>query len=99
MARTYFPLCRHLLERYGRKEVRQWPFAVWNEPFTSEKLFGFRTEEEYFRLFAATYESLKAADGQIRVGGPSFFSAYGKADSNLLSFSNGRAKKTARPTL
>lgn len=92
-----FRFARHLLERYGRKEVRQWPFAVWNEPFTSEKLFGFRTEEEYFRLFAATYESLKAADGQIRVGGPSFFSAYGKADSNLLSFLKWTREKNCPP--
>ena len=39
----------HLLERYGREEVRSWYFEVWNEP--NLKAFWGGTKEDYFDLY------------------------------------------------
>ncbi|MDR1703849.1 MAG: hypothetical protein LBS19_04080 [Clostridiales bacterium] len=60
---------RFLIGRYGETEVRSWYFEVWNEP----DLWGFfsGTKEEYFKLYQATAEAIKAVDVRLRVGGPS----------------------------
>jgi xylan 1,4-beta-xylosidase len=61
---------RHLLQRYGADEVRQWYFEVWNEP----NLDGFWEKADqaaYFDLYTRTAKAIKAIDPQLRVGGPS----------------------------
>ena len=61
---------RHLETRYGRDEVRQWYFEVWNEP----NLDGFWEKADkaaYFALYDATARTIKAVDPDLRVGGPS----------------------------
>lgn len=60
---------RHLIARYGIREVRTWYFEVWNEP----NLDGFWTggQEGYFELYAASARALKKVDTGLRVGGPS----------------------------
>ncbi len=61
---------RHLLQRYGAAEVRQWYFEVWNEP----NLDGFwekADQQAYFDLYTRTAKAIKAIDAQLRVGGPS----------------------------
>ncbi len=67
-------LVEHLLARYGRGEVRQWFFEVWNEPNLGgpESPFGFwsGTKEEYFKLYRETAQTIKQADPFLRVGGP-----------------------------
>lgn len=64
----------HLLDRYGRDEVRQWFFEVWNEPNLggpdSPDGFWAGSMEEYFRLYAATVKAIKSLDGSLHVGGP-----------------------------
>lgn len=80
-----YRLTAHLADRYGRREVESWPFAVWNEPATSEQLFGL-DESDYFELYERSYRAIKRADGRIRVGGPSHFAAYGKDDDFLFRF-------------
>ena len=77
---------RHLISRYGKKEVESWPFAVWNEPFTSQKIFGFAKKEDYFNLYVNSYKTIKKTDPDISVGGPSHFAAYGKDNRNLKDF-------------
>lgn len=60
----------HLIERYGRNEVRTWFFEVWNEP----NLDGFwerADQTAYFELYARTARALKAVDPELMVGGPS----------------------------
>ncbi|QUD89378.1 GH39 family glycosyl hydrolase [Phenylobacterium montanum] len=60
---------RHLQERYGPDEVRQWFFEVWNEP----NLAGFwegADQKAYFELYDLTARTIKAIDPAIRVGGP-----------------------------
>jgi xylan 1,4-beta-xylosidase len=60
---------RHLEARYGRAEVRNWYFEVWNEP----NLDGFWEKADqaaYFSLYDLTARTLKAVDPKLRVGGP-----------------------------
>jgi xylan 1,4-beta-xylosidase len=61
---------RHLRERYGVAEVRQWYFEVWNEP----NLDGFwerADQQAYFQLYGVTAKAIKAIDPTLQVGGPS----------------------------
>lgn len=60
---------RHLEDRYGAEEVRQWYFEVWNEP-NLDFWTGEPKQATYFRLYDAAARSLKAVDRRLRVGGP-----------------------------
>lgn len=59
---------RHLIERYGKEEVRQWYFEVWNEP--NLEYFWAGGQDEYWRLYDWTAAALKRVDEGLRVGGP-----------------------------
>lgn len=58
----------HLIERYGKDEVEQWPFEVWNEP--NLNFFFDGTQEDYFTLYEHTARALKSVDQNLKVGGP-----------------------------
>ena len=60
----------HWIDRYGIDEVRTWPFEVWNEPNLVPH-FWTGTKTEYFQLYEATANAIKAIDSELRVGGPS----------------------------
>jgi xylan 1,4-beta-xylosidase len=71
----------HVTERYGRNEVAQWYFEVWNEPnlvgFWIGKTGGKSDEEfapiaraEYYKLYETTAKAVKSVDASYRVGGP-----------------------------
>ncbi|RZS77532.1 xylan 1,4-beta-xylosidase [Motilibacter rhizosphaerae] len=59
---------RHLVDRYGIREVRTWPFEVWNEP----NLFSFYNgdQQSYFTLYRYAAEAIKGVDASLQVGGP-----------------------------
>lgn len=59
----------HILERYGREEIRGWYFEVWNEPNLYE-YFWRAGQEEYFLLYKITAETIKDFDPHLKVGGP-----------------------------
>ncbi|MCI8625869.1 MAG: beta-xylosidase [Lachnospiraceae bacterium] len=59
---------RHLLERYGKEEVSQWFFEVWNEPNLSYFFEG--KQEDYYKLYQVTAEAIKDVDKDLYVGGP-----------------------------
>lgn len=61
---------RHLIQRYGAEEVRQWPFEVWNEP-NLEGFWERADQKAYFELYANTARALKKVDPALKVGGPS----------------------------
>ena len=61
-------LVGHFAERYGRGEVSQWFFEVWNEP--NLKSFWTGSQKDYFELYANTVEAIKSVDGSFQVGGP-----------------------------
>lgn len=64
----------HIIERYGRSEVRKWFFEVWNEPNLGgeNSPFGFwsGSKEEYFKLYKSTANAVKKCDSCLKVGGP-----------------------------
>ena len=59
---------RHLTERYGIEEIRQWYFEVWNEP--NLDFFWSGSKEDYWKLYDAAAFALKKVDKGLRVGGP-----------------------------
>ncbi|MBU3136363.1 helix-turn-helix domain-containing protein [Clostridium gasigenes] len=59
---------KHIINRYGINKVREWYFEFWNEP-NLEKVFWDGSREEFFYFFRLTYESIKAIDKDIKVGG------------------------------
>jgi xylan 1,4-beta-xylosidase len=61
-------LVKHWLNRYGRDEVRQWHFEVWNEPNWEQFWTG--GQMGYFELYQHTVEVIKALDPELKVGGP-----------------------------
>ncbi|WP_420884349.1 GH39 family glycosyl hydrolase [Amphibacillus jilinensis] len=59
----------HFIDRYGLGEVLTWPFEVWNEP----NLTGFwenADQQEYFKLYQITAETIKKIHPDLQVGGP-----------------------------
>jgi xylan 1,4-beta-xylosidase len=61
-------LVRHLIDRFGRDEVRSWAFEVWNEP--NLKVFWSADEATYFDLYDASVRAVRSVDSTLRVGGP-----------------------------
>jgi xylan 1,4-beta-xylosidase len=60
---------RHLLDRYGKGEVEQWYFEVWNEP-NIDFWDGVPKEPTYFTFYDETARAVKSVDPNLRVGGP-----------------------------
>ncbi len=60
---------RHLIDRYGIKEVAGWYFEVWNEP-NIDFWAGEPKQATYWQLYDHTARALKKVDSRLRVGGP-----------------------------
>jgi xylan 1,4-beta-xylosidase len=74
---------RFCLERYGPDRVRSWYFEVWNEPNLQNGFFE-GTRQQFFELWKQTFDAIKAADPELRVGGPS--TARGEWLADLIEF-------------
>lgn len=61
-------LVKHWTERYGKDEVKQWYFEVWNEP--NLEYFFSGTQADYFKLYSSTAKAVKDVSPEYRVGGP-----------------------------
>ena len=59
-----------LVDRYGKEEVEQWYFEVWNEPDLKGMFFQ-GSQADYFKLYKYAVTALKEVDVKLRVGGPS----------------------------
>ena len=57
----------HLVQRYGRDEVKTWYFEVWNEP---DIIYWHGTEAEYLKLYDYAVAGVRAALPEAKVGGP-----------------------------
>lgn len=57
----------HCLEKYGKAEVDQWYWELWNEP---NIMYWQGTPEEFHKLYDFTVDGLRAALPNARVGGP-----------------------------
>lgn len=60
---------KHLIARYGRAEVRQWYFEVWNEP-NLDVFWAGADFDAYLQLYQKTVKAIKSVDAELRVGGP-----------------------------
>ena len=60
---------RHLIARYGIREVSRWYFEVWNEPNIGFWA-GKPKQATYFHLYEVTARALKSVSPLLRVGGP-----------------------------
>jgi xylan 1,4-beta-xylosidase len=65
---------RHLVDRYGIEQVRQWPVEVWNEP--NLRPFWAADQDAYHRLYEVTSLAVKDVDAELQVGGPSLAPGY-----------------------
>lgn len=61
----------HIINRYGMEEVSKWMFCAWNEPMTSEALFGFKDDEDFFDLYKHTYFIVKNINKNFMFGSTS----------------------------
>jgi xylan 1,4-beta-xylosidase len=60
---------KHLLDRYGKDEVEQWYFEVWNEP-NIDFWNGNPKQSTYLALYDVTAAAVKRVDTKMRIGGP-----------------------------
>ncbi|KQY85160.1 beta-xylosidase [Brevundimonas sp. Root1423] len=60
---------RHLIDRYGREEVRTWFFEFWNEPNLASFWEG-ADQTAYLEYYGRTARAIKAVDPELRIGGP-----------------------------
>ncbi|MBS1804056.1 MAG: beta-xylosidase [Acidobacteria bacterium] len=58
----------HLVQRYGREQVKSWYFEVWNEP---DIIYWHGTEADYLKLYDYAVAFVRAALPEAKVGGPS----------------------------
>ena len=58
----------HSINRYGLEEVLKWYFEVWNEP--DNPYFWSSTQQEYFKLYTLTAQTIKNIHPNLKVGGP-----------------------------
>lgn len=77
-------LLRHLLEQFGRIEVEQWFFEVWNEPDIDEFWAG--EFEDYLQLYLVSYNAIKQIDTALRVGGPAASSVIFQTQKKMRVF-------------
>lgn len=64
----------HLLSRYGQEVVQTWLFCVWNEPESSEELFGFKDPSLFPEFYRATYRACKEVCPSLKFGTSSLMS-------------------------
>ena len=87
----------HIINRYGLKEISSWIYTVWNEPDTSEKLFGFKDNKYFYRLYDVTWKAVKRYNAEIKVGSPSLFLMGNYGFNWLLDFLNYTKKEQCLP--
>jgi len=75
-----FLFVRHLRQRYGDAEVKNWLWEVWNEPDIG---YWKGTREEYFKLYDFTVEAALRALPDARIGGPE---TTGPTNANAAEF-------------
>lgn len=77
-------LTAHLVTRYGKDEVLNWFFEVWNEPDID---YWHATPQEYWKLYDYAVAGVRAALPGAKVGGPASTSpGHEKAYQFLKSF-------------
>lgn len=65
-AELVFQWVRHCVQRYGKEEVEEWYWEVWNEP----EGYWRDTTEEFYKLHDYAIDAVRRALPTARVGGP-----------------------------
>lgn len=78
---------KHEMRLRGDEEVASWYFECWNEPNLQGCFFS-GSQAEWFDLWAATHEGIKAANPGLRIGGPS--TARGEWIEEFLAWTKAR---------
>ena len=52
-------LTSHLIDRYSLTNVKEWLFTVWNEPNTTEYIFGFKNDNDFYSLYLSTFTTVR----------------------------------------
>jgi xylan 1,4-beta-xylosidase len=71
----------HLVERYGRENVLQWYFEVWNEPDID---YWHASAEDYWKLYDYAVAGVRAALPEAKVGGPASTGPRGDKPNDFL---------------
>ncbi|HTD96325.1 MAG TPA: hypothetical protein VK627_05330 [Edaphobacter sp.] len=71
----------HFVERYGKENVLQWYFEVWNEPDID---YWHSTPEDYWKLYDYAVAGVKSVLPTARVGGPATTSPSSEKAYNYL---------------
>jgi xylan 1,4-beta-xylosidase len=94
-----FQWVRHCVERYGRQEVEQWYWEVWNE---ANGHYWNGTPEEFYKLHDYAIDGVRRALPTARVGGPHVAGSGGKFMDGFLHHvvhgTNYATGKTGTPT-
>jgi xylan 1,4-beta-xylosidase len=67
-AELVYQWVKHCVERYGKAEVEQWYWEVWNEP--NGNSYWKATPEEFYKLHDYAVDAVRRALPAARVGGP-----------------------------
>jgi xylan 1,4-beta-xylosidase len=81
-AELVYQWVKHCVERYGRAEVEQWYWEVWNEANGAPYWHG--SPEEFYKLHDYAIDAVRRALPTARVGGPDSAGAGGKFTEGFL---------------
>ena len=82
-AELVFQWVKHCVDRYGRAEVEQWYWEVWNEP--NGPAYWHATPEEFYKLHDYAVDAVRRALPTARVGGPDVAGSGGKFMADFLT--------------
>lgn len=91
-----YQFAKHLRERYGDREVKNWLWEVWNEP---DIPYWKGSQEEFFKLYDHAAQGVLRALPEAKIGGPDTTGAAGaKAAEYLRAFLEHCARGTNAAT-
>jgi xylan 1,4-beta-xylosidase len=82
-AELVYQWVKHCVARYGRAEVEQWYWEVWNEP--NGPAYWHASPEEFYKLHDYAIDAVRRALPTARVGGPDVAGSGGKFMENFLT--------------
>jgi xylan 1,4-beta-xylosidase len=81
-AELVYQWVKHCVDRYGRAEVEQWYWEVWNE--ANGRAYWHASPEEFYRLHDFAVDAIRRALPTARVGGPDVAGSGGKFMEGFL---------------
>jgi len=82
-AELVYQWVKHCVARYGRGEVEQWYWEVWNEPNGAS--YWHASPEEFYKLHDYAVDAVRRALPTARVGGPDVAGSGGKFMQDFLA--------------